>query len=402
MKILKIYDGDYPWDVREEKILRTLRERKHEVVLIARNRQNRARREQLPECEIWRLPHCGSLEPAAGLPVFANPLWIANVLRAVQRLRPDRILVRDLPLAPLGLWAGRLAACPVIVDMAEPYPEGLRANWRFGKLGGIDHVIRHPALADAVERYVVRQGPRTLVVSPEAGRRLERIGLGRGRWTLVGNTPELSRLAEAARRKVPLPAPLRGRTVLVFTGMLLGDRGLEVALHALHALRVQQKEDIGLLVIGDGRERARFEEEARRLGLLQRHAFFLGYRPHVELLALAAQCQIGLLPVRACTQMHTTLMNKLFDYMALGLPVVATDVRSMRRVLRETRAGLLARDGDALDFARQIERLIDDPRAARAMGDRGRAAVHSTYHWALDAERLIEAVEHPGAPAGAP
>lgn len=395
MRILKLYDGDYPWDVREEKILRTLTARGHRVTLLARNRAGRPRREDLPEARIRRLPCPPRLESLAGLPVFCNPVWVREALRAARAVRPERVLVRDLPLAPLGQWVARRARCPVIVDMAEPYPEGLRANWLYGELGGLDHLVRNPSLALAIERRVLRRGPRTLVVSPEAGERLERMGLPPGRWTLVGNTPDPAWLEEAARRRAALPAALEKRHVLVFAGILLGDRGVDVAIRAVDHLRREGRHDVGLLVIGEGRERARFEAEARQLGLEGDRVCFLGHRPHRELLALTARCHVGLLPFRACTHMHTTLANKLFDTMALGLPVVATDLRATRRVLEETGAGLVFRDADAADLARRVTSLLDDPAGAQAMGERGRKAVRETYGWPADARRLVEAVERP-------
>lgn len=51
--------------------------------------------------------------------------------------------------------------------------------------------------------------------------------------------------------------------------------------------------------------------------------------------------------------MHTTLATKLFDYMALGLPVLASDVRPMRRVPEETGAAVAFRPGDLSDLAAQ-------------------------------------------------
>ena len=68
------------------------------------------------------------------------------------------------------------------------------------------------------------------------------------------------------------------------------------------------------------------------------HARFLGWIPHEDLPAYWARAEVGILPFHACTHIDTTLANKLFDYMAVGLPVVTSDARPMVRVLRETGA----------------------------------------------------------------
>jgi glycosyltransferase involved in cell wall biosynthesis len=395
MRILMIFDGDYPWDVRVEKSLRALGARGHEVTLVARNRQGRARIETLDGVTIRRLPRGGALGTLLTFPAFFSPLWAREAWRAAKACRPERIVVRDLPLAPLALRLARRLGVPVIVDMAEPYPEALRSNWQFDRLGGLDHLLRSPWLAELVERRVVRQGPRTLVVSEESGARLERVGLPPGRWTLVGNTPELDRLVLPPRADAIVPEALRGRRILLFSGILVGDRGIEVALRGLARLVRERGPTVGLVVIGEGVARARFEAEARALGLLGHHAVFVGWVPHDELPRWWAGADAGLLPFHACTHIHTTLANKLFDYMASGLPVVASDARPMVRVLEETGAGVTFRAGDDADFAGVVGHLLDSPAEARAMAERGRKAAAETYHWARDAERLAEAVERP-------
>jgi glycosyltransferase involved in cell wall biosynthesis len=395
MRILALFDGDYPWDVRVEKCVRALAGRGHEVVLLARNRKGRRRQERVGDVVVWRLPHAGRLDPVLSFPAFFNPLWAYEGLRAVRRARPQRILVRDLPLAPLGIWLGRRAGCPVIVDMAEPYPEALRSNWQFDGLGGMDHLLRNPRLADAVERWVVRRGPRTLVVSDETGARLERIGLPPGRWTLVGNTPELEwvRHGEAEAPVVP-SGSASARHRLIFTGILVGDRGLDVALRGLAILPRQRRADISMLVVGDGPARPRLEREARELGV-QEHVEFLGWVPHAQLPGYLRVADVGLLPFHRCTHIETTLANKLFDYMAVGLPVLASDAAPMVRILRETGGGAVFQAGNPEDFARVLSGLLDEPDARRAMGARGCQAVRETYNWTRDAQRLIDVVERP-------
>lgn len=393
MRLLKLYDGDYPWDVRVEKMLRTLVGAGHEVTLVARNLRGRPRRERVDGAEMRRLPSFGGRAGLLTFPAFANPLWIHAARAAARECRPERVIVRDLPLAPLGVWLAARLGVPALVDMAEPYPEALRSNWQFDDLGGLDHLLRSPRAADLVERWVLRRSPRVLVVSPESAARLERLGLPPGRCTLVGNTPDLGRMDAAPRQAAVLPPGFEGRPILLFTGILVGDRGVEVAVAGMKRLR-ERRPRPALVVIGDGRARPRFEKAVRDEGV-QDDVAFLGWMEHSALPAFIARADVGLLPFHACTHIHTTLANKLFDYMAKGLPVLASDARPMVRVLEETGAGLVFRAGDPDDFARQAAALLDDPARRAACGERGRKAVVETYQWAKDGERLLEAIERP-------
>ncbi|HEY8506873.1 MAG TPA: hypothetical protein VIL32_00870, partial [Steroidobacteraceae bacterium] len=77
MIVCKIWDSEYPWDVRAEKISRALTDAGHEVHMVARNRDGRPLVESLPECTVHRLaplPALGRrLNAASMFPAFFNP-----------------------------------------------------------------------------------------------------------------------------------------------------------------------------------------------------------------------------------------------------------------------------------------------------------------------------------------
>ena len=110
MVICKIWDADYPWDVRVEKVCQSLRQ-KHEVHLVCRNSKRRPTYEESDGIHIHRLPvipfNLGWLNRVVGFPAFFNVVWIFFVWRVVRRDRASVILVRDLPLALTALIVGR-------------------------------------------------------------------------------------------------------------------------------------------------------------------------------------------------------------------------------------------------------------------------------------------------------
>ena len=391
MRILAVYDGDYPWDVRVEKVATTLLQAGHTVRLLCRNRARRQRRERSNGgLEIRRLP---GLPAALSFPFFLNPIWVLCLLLEILRFRPQRLLVRDLPLAPLVVSVGRLTGIPAIADLAEPYPDSLRSQWRFEPMSRIDRIIRNPFLADQVERFVVRVAPRVLVVCAEAGRRLERQGLPSGRWTEVGNTVMLDRFVPQGKPVSELDG-LDGRFLLLFSGLLAGDRGVEVILEALARLRARHPGRFALLIAGDGPMRAKLEAHVTTLGLGE-DVRFTGWLKHNRLPDVIVRAQIGVLPFHACEHINATLANKLFEYMTLGLPVIASDVPPMVRVLGETGAGITFRSGDDQDLAAKIKWFAENSEALKQCAAAGRKATSELYNWEIDGRRLLDAVEDP-------
>ena len=81
---------------------------------------------------------------------------------------------------------------------------------------------------------------------------------------------------------------------------------------------------------------------------------------------------------------------KLFEYMAAGIPVIASDFPVWRNLVASAGCGLLVNPIDPAATARAIEYLWSHPAEAVEMGCRGRAAVEAKYNWNREAERLLE------------
>ena len=122
-----------------------------------------------------------------------------------------------------------------------------------------------------------------------------------------------------------------------------------------------------------------------------------------EVIAYAASADIGVSPiVPSCLNYRYSLPNKLFQYMAAGIPVVASDLPQVREVVEGARCGLVVDTTRPEAIADAIERLAGDPRASRAMGRRGRAAVEDRYNWSGRAAVLLRAYARTECPSPRP
>jgi glycosyltransferase involved in cell wall biosynthesis len=390
LTVCKVWDSEYPWDVRVEKIARALTDAGHTVHLVARNRRGDAVTERLSEAIIHRLTPwrwVGSrLSAASMFPAFFNPRWVRAIRRTAYQVRADVILCRDLPLVVPAILVGRHLGIPVVVDMAENYVAMLRSRWEAGRMRPSDVLVRNPTLASLVERWVLPRVDHVLVVVEEAGARLVARGLAPERVTVVSNTPPLARVVES---RVP-PKGAGDDLQLVYLGLMEEPRGVRFLLDAA-ALLARRGVGFRLALYGDGRELPDFRAHARALGLTDRQADFRGHVPNAQALAALPGADIGVIPHFADESWHTTVPNKLFDYMAAGLAVVTSDARPAARIIGATGAGLMYRHPDAAELAAAIERLAD-PDLRRACGERGRAAVRDTYHWERDLARLLETI----------
>lgn len=394
MRVLYLYDGPWPKGAtRVRKETRVLADAGHEVHLVARNAENAPSRQVERWMTVWRLPRIpiARLRYALNFPLFLNPVWLLRIWDVLRRTRAELLLVCDLPLAPCAVWLGKLFGIPVHYDMGEIYPLFLETLRVLERQGPIQRLIRTPKGAAWLERYVLKRVAAVYVVSEESRARCIALGVPQERVVVVGNTPEnLSDLA----RPHPVPADIADlvreeREILLFVGILIADRGVLDVIRAIPALRMRRPK-VALVVVGDGPERAILEQEARKLGL-EDCVRIVGWKHPEELGGYYQASRIGLLPFRDSPHVRLTLANKLFDYMGAGLPVLASDLPSMRRVLAETGAGKMHLPDDPADIARAAAQMLEDASGRTTMATAGRQAATTVYSWERDAERLREA-----------
>lgn len=393
LNVLYVYQGDWPRNAtRPAKQTRSLLEAGHTVVLLSGNPKGEPRRENVHPLLVERVPSFGSprLYRVLGFPVFVNPVWLWAIMGAARRSRADCIIVRDLPLAAAALAIGAALRMPVHYDMADVYPVAMRAN-RADHPGLVSRFTRNPAVAELIERFVVRRVATVFVVSEESRNRCIGLGVAPGRVIVVGNTPE--NLADL-QREYPIPrdiADWAGRPIVLFVGNLLADRGLAEAIDAM-ALVATDVPEAALAVIGDGREEANLRARVAERGLEGR-VRLLGWKPHSQHAPYYAHAAVGVLPFHATEHICITLANKLFDYMGAGLPVLASDVPPMRRVLSETGAGVLVPPANVRALAHGLITLLRDPGLRKRLGEAGRHSVATRYSWTEDRRRFLDAIE---------
>jgi glycosyltransferase involved in cell wall biosynthesis len=393
VNVLYVYQGDWPRNAtRPVKQTRALAAAGHRVHLLSGNPKGKPRLTTEEWLTVERLPSFGSprLHRIFGFPVFVNPVWVMSILRAARRCHADCMIVVDLPIAAAAVAVGQLLGIPVHFDVADVYPVGMRDS-RIEHPGWVGRVTRNPAIAEAIERWVVRRVATVFVVSEEIRQRFVGLGMAAERVVMVGNTPE--NLAELAL-SYPVPrdiADWAGRPLMLFVGNLLPSRGLPDAVRATE-LVAREFPDFGFVIVGDGRE-----EPVLRAMIAEKHleqrVRLVGWKPMDEHPPYYANAAIGVLPFRRTEHISITLANKLFDYMGASLPVLASDLPSMRRVLTESDAGILVPPSDPAALARGIATLLSDPELRTRLGRAGRHAAETKYAWSDDRRRFIDAIE---------
>jgi glycosyltransferase involved in cell wall biosynthesis len=173
--------------------------------------------------------------------------------------------------------------------------------------------------------------------------------------------------------------------VVLYQGGFSRDRGIEQLIAAITSVP-----SAVLVLLGYGALQAELERRAADPATEGRVRLVPAVPP-TELLTWVASADVVAMPIQPTTLNHRlTTPNKLFEAMAAGVPVVASDLPGMSGIVRESGAGELVDPTDPAEIGQAITRILDAPGADReAYGQRALAAAHATYNWERQMELLL-------------
>jgi glycosyltransferase involved in cell wall biosynthesis len=192
------------------------------------------------------------------------------------------------------------------------------------------------------------------------------------------------------------PPPQTGAPVIGYAGHLYPWKGVDVLIEAL--ARVPGVN--GLIAGGQPgeRDRSRLEALARARGIGDR-VEFAGWCAPREVAALLLRCQLLVLPnVRTTISERYTSPLKLFEYLAAGRPIIASDLPALREVLTDAVNALLVPPGDPVAMAGAMARLLADPVLGDRLARQARTDAAS-YSWDARATRLEPVLSAAGDPS---
>jgi glycosyltransferase involved in cell wall biosynthesis len=116
---------------------------------------------------------------------------------------------------------------------------------------------------------------------------------------------------------------------------------------------------------------------------------FTGYMVSKEAHPLVAKTHIGLAVVERIPNNTGSLLTKLFEYMALDMPLITSNFPLYKELIEGVGCGLCVAPEKPEELAEAIEYLLSHPEEATEMGKRGREAVKANYNWNTEAEKLL-------------
>jgi glycosyltransferase involved in cell wall biosynthesis len=335
----------------------------YEVVLIARHDKE----EVVDGVRVVPLP-----PPRNRMHRMTKVLW--RVYRLAVKEDADVYHFHDPELMIVGLLL-KLRGKKTIWDVHEHYPNSILDKDYLAK--PLRRLISRSF--DLFERAVVRFFDYVIYTTPFVGQRYQTMKVRSGP---IENYPIL-KLSETFQREP--------QKRIIYLGGMARIRGLLEVIEAF-ALVAKRHPDWELCLVGSSRP-ASFEQELKDLVKkleVEANVTFVAWVPYEEKERLSSQASMGVITYLPCSNNTSCLPNKLFDYMLVGLPVVASNFPLYREVVEPNHCGLTVDPTRPQEIARAMEYLIEHPHEAKQMGANGRQAVLEKYNWEKESRKLLQ------------
>jgi glycosyltransferase involved in cell wall biosynthesis len=302
------------------------------------------------------------------------PLFWVAAQRHLRRISPAIVHCHDFDTLPAGLFFRLFHHTQVIYDAHEYYTEFIKPRLG-GVSGGIIRIIIGwlEAIGAHLANAIVTVDGTLATIYKKRNRNV----------VILGHYPMKSMAL------LSNPVFTRSELRMIYTGRLSTDRGLLVystLLEKLLQLGIPTRLTLAGAFTPEAEMQIFFEHAKQVAGSID----YLGWIPYDKISDIYLIADIGLVILMPLPRYMAAVPVKLFEYMASGLPVIASNFSSIAQIVNNSRCGLLVDPlADITPTAQQIAKWYEDKTIPQVMGENGRQAILNQYNWDQQINNLV-------------
>lgn len=383
-KILYVYQHDYPWEVRIEKIVSSLLGVGCEVMVLAR--WNGITTSEYGNDGVVRIKRVGfGKNRKLFEPTSFNPLWRNAIKTVVDEYKPDLIIPREILLAEACIAVARKRTIPVVMDMAEHYPAAMKGWDKYYNNILLRAAVHWFDVPTKVEKNSVIGCDGVITCADENSQRLEKeYGYALDKQCIVYNTSLLQKFNQVNKGIINQ----RDSLVIGHYGYITPVRNLLTTIEGFGLLSKNELKNISLVIAGNSeRSIANEISECRNKSPNRNSIQITGAYKEYELPSLYSSNDIGIIPYEPNVCMNNTIPNKLFDNLACGKPMMVSLSSPLKRMVEETGSGIAVDCSNPESVANGIRTMLNSD--LELMSSNALKAAKKLYNWSIDEDRLL-------------
>lgn len=367
----------------------------HEITWVLSSENSRtAQQATLNGIDVHAAPYIHYLSESSTLGKGFNrlPAMLSKMrltLKVFREREYDLVLVREDTVDGLiGTYIKRKYKIPLVYELASPLEE----EWEGYKFEGRKPLFLWCLLAKIkalAKIYIMKKSDLILTTTRWFEEGLAAKGVSKSKLMPFPNGVDIESFSNKDGKKIREKYHLGNSKVIIYLGVIGKVRKLEVLIKAFAKVK-EERQNIKLLMVGDGTGRKNLKKLTSELGL-EDEVIFTGQVHQSEVPNFIAATDIGVSSVPSFSFYKVSSPIKALEYMAIGKPVVANEeIFEHREVIEGSGGGILVPFSSEA-FACAIIELLDNPERAKEMGKRGREWVVKNRSYEILGRRIEEA-----------
>jgi glycosyltransferase involved in cell wall biosynthesis len=305
-----------------------------------------------------------------------------NIIQKLQNLKPDAVVCHDLEILNAGVKAIRTLKVPLFYDAHENWPAMVAQNSRFEAM-----------LSAFLEKRLLKHVTYSYTYGEDLTKRFKDMGYPAVTLYNSKNLEEIPEISEVEVEEIKKALGFEKDDFIIgFSGSVNLENGTQQLIDSLRKLPDKFK----LLVVGgSGRKEdiGDVKKYVQKHGVTDRVILTGRVNPN-DLLRYTAVFNVGTALFQPVSENQIARMpNKIFNYMAMSVPMIVSDFPNMRGVVDESHCGVAVDPMDIGKITQAILHFHDNPKEAMDRGKLGRKKFETSYCWDVQKKKLIDS--HP-------
>ncbi len=388
------YWGTKGGSIHMREIVNTMHGQNYEITVVANTDRNE--NSEVSSIEVWNLPQIGEDRFISMVREVAGDERLSTEMMEFYRNKQMEEFLTELDIEKTfdyvyeryslfniaGLRFARRRGLPFVLEVNSPLVD---ETSRYRRL-----VLAE--LAEAVERYLFNNADHIIAVSDELKGYISKIA-PQARVTVVPNGVRVEHFQEAERFDYDdRSADLDGSDFTVgFVGSLKPWHGLEILINSFAEFVSNYKKSRLLIIGGEKRLIRQFEKQYHERGL-DGKVIFTGAIPYEKIPSMLQKTDVLVAPYPGLVDFYFSAL-KIFEYMAAGKPIIASDIGQISRILTNEETAILVPPGDGKALHDAIVRLRQDPQLRSKLGRNALSEVSDKHTWEQRVEIISKILE---------